>query len=90
MNNKIKFSDLKNGINIFIPKDLLKFVAENNPDDPLIVHDIDGLQTNVVEQLNGRMYDQETGITKFEQLIDMALIEVASSGEDCVELKETI
>lgn len=85
---EIKFSDLKDGISIFIPKELLKFAAENNPDSPLVIKDIDDFQTEVLAQLKDCYYDPETGLTKFQELLDAVMMEVAENGEECVDFKE--
>lgn len=79
---KIEVEDFLYGIKITIPRKVLKFAAENNPENALIIHDDVGFQSYVVEQLKGRLYDPESGLTGLEQLLDKCIIEAAT---DCPE-----
>jgi len=84
----ITFKQDKKGITINIPKDLLKFVAENHPEYPLKINNIDVFQNQIMVQLESNMINQHTGLTKFQELLDNACYEVADNGHESVEFIE--
>ena len=87
-NNKIVFTKDENNIVITIPIPLLKFAGENHPTDPIIVKDEQQFAMAVMEELEHNLGSVESGHSGFEELLDEAMLEVATSGHDFVDLKE--
>lgn len=88
MSNKIKFKCDNKNLTITIPVDLLKWAAENNSETPLIIHDELKFAKEVMFELEDGYFNAETGLTKFQQLLDEVFNEVVCSGHDFVDVKE--
>ena len=71
-------------LTISVPLEIAKSAAENMDTEALIVNDIDLFGEALLDKLNGHMYDKETGLTEFQQLLDRAFVEVAMEGNDNV------
>lgn len=83
--NEIKFSKDNNGFIIHIPFELITWVAENNPTDPVIVHNKDKFEQAVMFQVEHNLGSMESGLSGFQELLDKAIAEVSSNGEDFCE-----
>ena len=86
---QINFKLTEECIIIKIPVSLLKQVAERNPENPLIVLNAKELADKVMFELEYNLGSVESGLTGFQELLDTAIIEVATNGEDCVEFAST-
>ncbi len=87
-NKNMQFIKNDKNITIIVPIYLLKFVAENNPESPYIVHDEYQLAEKVLFQLENHLGKMESGLTGFQELLDKAIDEVAEEGHDFIEIKE--
>lgn len=85
--NKIEFIESIQYLTIRIPKDLLKWAAENNPNDPLIITDRDKFARQVFFELEHNLGSMGSGLSGFEELLDRACLKVAEGGYDFVDLK---
>jgi len=89
MSNVIEFKKDAENLVITIPVSLLKWAAENNSETPMIVKDENAFAEKVMFELEHNLGSNESGLSGFQELLDMAMIEVVESGEECVDLKET-
>lgn len=90
MSNQIEFSKTSKDLVITIPISLLKWASENNTQFPLLVKNEHEFAQKVLFQLEHNLGNDETGFTGFQILLDRAVEEVATNGEDCVEIVEDV
>lgn len=83
---KILFTKTDQGINICIPKELLVFAIENNPENKTKISDIDQFILKTMFELEYNLGSTESGLTGLQELLDKAAMEVVESGDTCIEL----
>lgn len=82
----INFKTDSEGITIFIPKTLLVHVATHHPEGELKVINADEFTEKVAFEMEHNTGWSESGLTGFQRLIDLSIVDVVESGEDCVEI----
>lgn len=80
------FTKDENNIVITIPIPLLKWAGENHPEDPIIVKDEQQFAQAVMFELKHNLGSTESGHSGFEELLDEAMLQAATSGHDFVEV----
>lgn len=84
----ISITASKNYVTIKIPVDLLVHSAENSEAfEGIKVTNKRMFAEEVAQQLDGAFYDPETGLTKFQMLLDEVYEEVVESGSDAVSIE---
>lgn len=69
-------------ISIRIPISLIKHAAKYKPDSEYIVKNQKRLAELVLEYFN--LEDEETGITRLQQMIDEGIDDAYESGDECI------
>jgi len=89
MSKEIQFKKDAENIVITIPIGVLKWAGEHHPESPLIVKDENVFAEKVMFELQHNLGSMESGLSGFQELLDNAMLKVAESGEECVDLAET-
>jgi uncharacterized protein YjbK len=89
MSKEIQFKKDAKNIVITIPIGVLKWACEHHPESPLIVKDENVFAEKVMFELQHNLGSMESGLSGFQELLDEAMLEVAESGDECVDLVET-
>lgn len=85
--NTISFKKDTENVTITIPVSLIKFVAENHPETPMIVKDVQVFAEKVMFELEHNLGSPESGLTGLQELLDKAMDEVLIM-DDCVEIAD--
>ena len=88
MSKQVKFKKTDKDLVITIPIGVLKWASENNPEFLLVVKNEQEFAGKVLFQLEHNLGSDESGLTGFQILLDKAVEEVATNGDDCVEIIE--
>ena len=84
----IQFLKDDNNITIVIPIAVLVKAGRLHPETPLKIKDKQAFAKEVMFELENNLGAVESGHTGFEELLDLAMMEVAESGHDFVDFKE--
>lgn len=88
MTKEIKFKKDDKNIIITIPIDLIEHATNNHPDGDMLVINKHQLAQEVLNQLEHRLRDDDTGLTLLQELLDKAIIGVCEDGSECIEFKD--